>query len=269
MRPTTVEVSVELREPRRGDSPLLAFCQIQPGTRADYEKLSAYHYRGGMVPSPRGIYRAVYGDRVVGVIVYAFAPLNSSARNAVFKDGRYLPGSDRMKAHVAQAINKEVETISRVVVHPTFRGIGLGVKLIRETLKLRTTRFVEMSAAMGRINPFAAKAGMKAYHTEPNEPTRRMLAMLRAVGIPSDAMAHPQELLRRVLALPAESTTGGRTPRELVETELHRYRLWWRRGRSKVRLEPDIEQAVGLVAANALLTPVYYIWESAHATAAS
>jgi ABC-type ATPase with predicted acetyltransferase domain len=57
-------------------------------------------------------------------------------------------------------INKRLSTISRVVVHPKYRTIGLGVKLIKETLGLVGTEFIEMPAVMAKYNPFAEKAGM-------------------------------------------------------------------------------------------------------------
>jgi hypothetical protein len=41
------------------------------------------------------------------------------------------------------------------------RAIRLGSKLVRDTLQLAGTEFVEMSAVMGKYNPFAEKAGMK------------------------------------------------------------------------------------------------------------
>jgi hypothetical protein len=49
----------------------------------------------------------------------------------------------------------------RVVIHPKYRSIGLGAKLIRETLTLAGTPFVELIAVMAKYSPFAEKAGMK------------------------------------------------------------------------------------------------------------
>jgi hypothetical protein len=58
-------------------------------------------------------------------------------------------------------LNAEVSIISRVVVHPKYRTIGLGEKMIRETLALAGTPCVEMVAIMAKYNPFAEKAGMQ------------------------------------------------------------------------------------------------------------
>lgn len=48
-----------------------------------------------------------------------------------------------------------------MVIHPKYRTVGLGAKLIRETLPLAGTSYVEMIAVMAKYNPFAEKAGMQ------------------------------------------------------------------------------------------------------------
>jgi ABC-type ATPase with predicted acetyltransferase domain len=57
-------------------------------------------------------------------------------------------------------INEEIVRISRVVVHPKFRGIGLGEFLVKETLSRVNAKVVEVLAVMARYNPFFEKAGM-------------------------------------------------------------------------------------------------------------
>jgi phosphoglycolate phosphatase-like HAD superfamily hydrolase len=55
----------------------------------------------------------------------------------------------------------ETQHNNRVVIHPKYRTIGLGAKIIRETLSLAGTPYVEMVAVMAKYNPFAEKAGLK------------------------------------------------------------------------------------------------------------
>jgi ABC-type ATPase with predicted acetyltransferase domain len=57
-------------------------------------------------------------------------------------------------------INKRLSTISRVVVHPKYRTMGLGAQLVKETLDLVGTEFIDMPAFMAKYNPFAEKVGM-------------------------------------------------------------------------------------------------------------
>jgi GNAT superfamily N-acetyltransferase len=98
---------------------------------------------------PRKIFRLFRGEELCGVIVYSYPPPSCHGRRLV------LP---RMSI---QEINQKLSIISRVVIHPKYRTIGLGATLIRETLPLAGTPYVEMIAVMAKYNPFAEKAGMK------------------------------------------------------------------------------------------------------------
>ncbi len=82
--------------------------------------------------------------------VYGTAPLSSAARRA-FMGYHVLP----------EELNKDFINISRVVVHPKFRSIGLGMRLVRESLPLVSKKYVETTAVMAKYNPFFEKAGMK------------------------------------------------------------------------------------------------------------
>lgn len=56
--------------------------------------------------------------------------------------------------------NAHVRTISRVIVHPAFRSLGLSVLLIRRLIERCPTRFCEALARMGRAHPLFDRAGM-------------------------------------------------------------------------------------------------------------
>jgi hypothetical protein len=85
----------------------------------------------------------------MAVIVYSYPPPSCYGRRLV------LP---RM---TIQEMNKQLSIISRIVIHPKYRTIGLGAKLIRETLPLVGTPYVELIAVMAKYSPFAEKAGMR------------------------------------------------------------------------------------------------------------
>jgi len=53
-------------------------------------------------------------------------------------------------------INRNVALISRVVVHPKYRSMGLGVKLVKETLPLAGKPYVETVAVMAATTPFSS-----------------------------------------------------------------------------------------------------------------
>src|SRR5208337_1903307 len=114
-----------------------------------WRELSDFHYRGHNLSVPRNIFRLVKNQELVGVIVYSYPPPSCYGRRLV------LP---RMSMG---ELNTQLSTINRVVIHPKYRSVGLGAKLIRETLPLAGTPFVELIAVMAKYSPFAEKAGMK------------------------------------------------------------------------------------------------------------
>lgn len=144
------EVSVKYypNEPAKECS-LIKEMRIEEGTIEDWKKLAIFHYRSHRIPASREIFRLRRGEELCGVIVYSYPPLTCFGR-------RYVLPKMTLKE-----LNENLSTISRVVIHPKYRGIGLGQKLVRETLPLIGTRFVEMIAVMAKYNPFAEKAGMK------------------------------------------------------------------------------------------------------------
>jgi GNAT superfamily N-acetyltransferase len=235
---------------------LLEECVVEEGERDDWRKLGRYHYRSDKIPCVKQIYRArhVPTGRTVAVRVYAAPSLNSRNRNIVLNN-EYLPGSNRLKGLMAQMVNEEVEVALRTVVHPTFRGCGLGAKLVRETLPKRPVRFVEASTAMGAFNPFLKRAGMEAFELPPNPATVRMLAALRAFGVRDEQITNPKALEAWIAALPDDH-------RAVVEKEVLTYERFWIKGRTDRDAPITLEHGVRRVAANALLTPVYYLWQN-------
>ncbi len=123
--------------------------KIEEGTRADWQKLAPFHYRGHNIAPARKIFRMTWGDELCGVIVYSYPPPACYGRRQV------LP---RM---TMQQLNRQLSIINRIVIHPKFRTVGLGAKLIRETLPLVRTPYVEMIAVMAKYSPFAEKTGMQ------------------------------------------------------------------------------------------------------------
>jgi len=75
-------------------------------------------------------------------------------------------------------VNQKLSIISRVVVHPKYRTIGLGATLIRDTLPLASTDYVEMPADMAKYNPFAEKAGMRKIMEQPPQDDALKIAMI-------------------------------------------------------------------------------------------
>ena len=102
--------------------------------------------------------------RVVAVAVLSYPTICSTPRE------RTLGLHDCTPRQRAAFVNGHVRTISRVVVHPQFRGLGLASELVRKLIEVCPTRYVEASAVMAHVHPFFAAAGM--YHVEDDRSER-------------------------------------------------------------------------------------------------
>jgi ribosomal protein S18 acetylase RimI-like enzyme len=98
--------------------------------------------------------------RVVAVAVLSYPTIRSSPRE------RTLGLRDAAPRDRAAYVNAHVRTISRVVVHPQFRGLGLASELVRKLIAVCPTRYVEAAAVMAHVHPFFAAAGMRQSNVE-------------------------------------------------------------------------------------------------------
>jgi GNAT superfamily N-acetyltransferase len=154
-----------------GECSLIREMKVEAGTREDWQKLCVFHYRGHKTSVVRKIFRLVRGGELCGVIVYSYPPPACYGRRLV------LP---RM---TMQEMNRQLSTINRVVIHPKYRTVGLGARLIRETLPLASTPYVELIAVMAKYSPFAEKAGMrKVAEQQSVETVSKISKMLLELG---------------------------------------------------------------------------------------
>jgi GNAT superfamily N-acetyltransferase len=154
-----------------GECSLIKEMRVEQGSKADWNKLSSFHYRWHNVAVPRKIFRLARKDELCGVIVYSYPPPACYGRRLV------LP---RM---TMQEMNRHLSTINRVVIHPKYRTVGLGARLIRETLPLAGTPYVELIAVMAKYSPFAEKAGMhKVAEQQSVETVSKISKMLLELG---------------------------------------------------------------------------------------
>jgi len=167
--------------------------RIEQGTTEDWRKLSGFHYRSHEVVAIRKVFKIVRGEELCGVIVYAYPG------PAVYGRSKVLPKMSM------QELNFKVSNIARVVVHPKYRSIGLGAKLVKETLPLAGTPYVEMTAVMAKYNPFAEKAGMKRIATQPpNKQALRIAETLQSLGFDLQLLTSKRYVLSRLEALSSQ-----------------------------------------------------------------
>jgi hypothetical protein len=104
-------------------------------------------------------------------------------------------------------LNEKLSVIMRVVVHPKYRTIGLGQRLVSETLPRAGTPFVELIAVMAKYNPFAERAGMtKITEQQPAKKVLKIAEALHKLGFNVTFLASKRYVLNQL---------GNLKPREL------------------------------------------------------
>jgi len=267
---------------------LLAGVRIERGTRADWLALAPFHYRSHEAGAVTGIFRMVYegqgatracppcvhgglnihagpninggpgtharlSGRLVGVIVYSRSPLSLGARDRA-TGGRYrTAGMGRTAA--GYLVNRELRIISRVVLAPNWRGLGLASRLVAETLPLAGTPYVEALAAMGEMHPMFQRAGMTAYPQRPAPQGERLRAALETAGIDRAARRRGADFGRAIDALPAG-------PRRLVGQEVERWARSYLGAKNHRACRLDRERVLDLAARHLDSAPAYYLWRN-------
>jgi ABC-type transport system involved in cytochrome c biogenesis ATPase subunit/GNAT superfamily N-acetyltransferase len=135
---------------------LLRHIRVSNGTINDYQKLSEFHYRAGKPRMVKAIFKLTLFGEIIGCIVYGSPHLALRARNYAMPEWK-VTGDPKQHA---EKINKSIVRIWRVVVLPKYRSVGLGVRLVKQTLAKVGFPIVETLAVMAKYNPFFEHAGM-------------------------------------------------------------------------------------------------------------
>jgi len=121
----------EIKEYNDFDNPYIDEIKIQHEDKMWYRNatLGELHYKGKYTGGVKDYLSLYYHDKLVGLLIGIY---------------RMHDGGRR---------------ISRLVIHPSFRGCGFGVHLVKYYKELNPT--VDVVASMARFNPVFEKAGLK------------------------------------------------------------------------------------------------------------
>ncbi len=181
---------------------LLDRVKIEKGSIKDWQALEEFHYRSGKPFGVKHVFKAVIDNTIAGVIVYSIPPLSCKGRNIAL--GRIIDVDE---------INRDFITISRVVILPKFRGIGLATLLVKSTMPLVGKKYVESVAVMGKYNPFLVKAGMQEIVYEPDKKYILALKELEKYGF-NPVLAASKEYCYKLL----QDINDNNTLTEIVNT---------------------------------------------------
>ena len=213
------EINVEYRS--NEEAPLCTVTRditIREASKKDYDRLGHLHYRDSRVPVPLKFFAMERSEELVGVIAYCYPSIVAGGRRQA---AGYLPR--------VEELNRDWAVISRVIVHPKYRTIGLGARLVRETLPMVGRRYVELIAVMAQYNPFAEHAGMKRIQeTEPHPSVWRAVDRLHEMGFDPTMMASEAYNLRQLCELSDDAID--RVRETLLGVSTHYYKRLSRGG---------------------------------------
>jgi hypothetical protein len=227
--------------------------QIVPGKVDDYKELAHYHYRSSQLGPFIAIFAlranpilaARSGVKAIGVIVYATPTAGLELRNIA--TDHLFAGLD--KSTQLALLNKYIRRISRVIIEPRFRGLGLASRLVRETMPQMNAPIIEAMAVMGLVNPFLEKAGMRAFAAKMPVRCIRLTEAFSMVGIERQELIDVQKVQRKLDRLP-------RSKAEFIELQTIRFLKSYGNRRNM----PAGLERTRYVLSKLTARPVYYIW---------
>lgn len=149
---------------------------------AALERLSPLHYRAGEPATCAKLLlaRDPWAQLDIAMLQVSMPTLNGSWRAHAWPDVFAGDFAQQDASARARTTNMFLRTISRVIVDPRYRGLGIARRLVSTYLDDPLTPLTESLAAMGRWCPFFARAGMR----QVNWPvSRRDAAFARALVV--------------------------------------------------------------------------------------
>jgi ABC-type ATPase with predicted acetyltransferase domain len=140
---------------------------ISAATGADWPYFARWHYRSHRVGPVRFVTLLWHGREPVGICVFTSPPMSLAARN------RYFGCSGKWTRTALRTLNQQLVMLSRVVLHPTYRGAGIAALYVRRSCELCPFRWIETLAEMGHVNPFFEKAGFVRVGASASAPQSR------------------------------------------------------------------------------------------------
>jgi len=231
------------------------------GTWKDYldSNLGQFHYRDHNRPvGVINVFLAEVNNNTIGVLVTKYPPLELQERN--------YETNKRYTKHYKD-LNRDVETISRVIIHPKFRGIGLGTRLVKEYLNSeRSRKIVETIAVMAKFNPFFEKAGMKRIIIDRKKLTKKyekFLSLLREFNFDLELVTSVRYNKDRLMQLDEESLSR---LRDMVVDELRKVLAFYGTKKDKLASLKKVSDKINIDAVAKAIKRIkkvdkaYYIW---------
>ena len=140
-----------------------------------------------------------HGTQPIGICLFVAPPRSLRPRNQFFG---HRGGWNRA---TMLALNQQLVTLQRVVIHPAYRGAGLASAFVRRACELCPFSWIETMSQMGQIHPFFESAGFKrlgviSVETESRETHSRIFGGRRRGG--TQALVTEETFLKSRYAAP-------------------------------------------------------------------
>lgn len=238
---------------------LIERIRYRPGTLADWRKLKHLHYAAG---DPATVHSAhvLHLDTdpaPIAVALLSWPDLHSAARNLDTDDRYKLQGN----AEATHRLNREVVKLSRIVIAPEFRGIGLTRMLLAELIEKVRPRYIESTTALGRWNPFLLSLGFREVPQATAAAEADLLEWAESTRVPPQVALDSSALRVHVDGL---SVRGAREARRIVWRHYHHFVLHRRTRKPYPKVVPAPTddrwpEAFDLAASRINGRPTYYI----------
>ncbi|HUW20324.1 MAG TPA: hypothetical protein VMW16_13580 [Sedimentisphaerales bacterium] len=232
---------------------IIKHLEIVAGCPEDYKRLAHLHYRDSHTGGSTAIFAirpakglaGGFGIQTIGVVTYRMPSPEVELRRAALGD--IFTGLDT--ATQVALVNKNIRCISRVIIEPRFRGLGLASRLVRETMPRFGVPIIEGMAVMGLVNPFLERAGMTAYAGKTPVRCTQLVEAFSLVGIEEEMFIDPPKVQEKLDNL-------GRGEAEFIEFQIRDFLDSYSESRNK----PAGLERTRFVLSRLTGRPVYYIW---------
>jgi GNAT superfamily N-acetyltransferase len=223
---------------------------IKPAIIEDISYISRYHY----MPFARQPYVKAwkitdikYGkrDEPIGVITYSMPVLNCAARRSAIGD--FLADTD--KRIRLRRLNEFVRRISRVVIDPRYRGLGLAAWLVRRTMPQMEVPMIEATAVMGKMSGFFERAGMHLYKIPVRPEAATLAGALLSAEIKPSLWIDAAAVYAQIQPLPEDK-------KESIKRGLFRFLGAYGKRRTMAEGVESLRFALSRLNAR----PGYYVW---------
>jgi ABC-type ATPase with predicted acetyltransferase domain len=147
---------LQIRDDRAREPRAISFAgelSLEEGSASDWPHFARWHYRSHRLCFVKRVVILKHGARPIGICVFTAPAAALAARSRYF-------GLKSPRSRIAlQALNGQLWLLSRVVLHPTYRGAGIAAGFVRRACESCPMPWIETLTAMGHANPVFERAG--------------------------------------------------------------------------------------------------------------